>query len=174
MVCFQKSLRFHLILWISRQVVTDAWEYDWSIFRKDESIDFDLKDIALEVWKNAYDIWFTWICWLDFLKDKNWDYFLIDPNFRLTWATSWILLKKQIFWETDFNEFNIHSFKSSFSDVKAMVNEFNKLWKEWLYLISTCRNNISNVTSWFCIIWWENQNEIYLKKNLFYKKWIKI
>jgi len=160
------------ILGVSRQIVTDEWEYEWSIFNRNDNIDPNLEKIALDVWINASKIWFNWICWLDFLKDELGQYFLIDPNFRLTWATSGIFLKERIFKERDHNIIQVQQFKSNHSDIKIMINENLNLWKDGLYLLSSYKDNVSSIISWFSIVTWESAEHIeHKKRNLYKKKW---
>lgn len=163
------------ILWYSKQIVSEQWEYEWSIINKNYSISSELRKLAIGIWTNAYKMWFYWICWLDFLKDRNQKYFLIDPNFRITWATSLIFLQEKIFAESNANCMQVQQFKSNHPNIQTMVSENISLNSNQLYLLSSYKDRVSGIISWFSIITWESEEHInYNKEHIYKKKWFTI
>lgn len=148
------------ILWISIQNTNEKWEYNWNNIYKDIQLPEIAKSIALETCRSAYKMWYNWVCWLDIIESVDGNFYVIDPNFRLNWSTSTLMLKEKIFEETQSNVLKFSSFKSNHSDIKSMLKINSKLWKDALYILSSYRNKISWVISWHWVTFWTSNEDL--------------
>ncbi len=162
------------MLWSSIQNVTTEWEYNGNYIYKSMILPKNIEKLALEICENAYKLWYNWICWLDIITNKSWDELLIDPNFRLNWSTSTLMLKEKVFWETCSNILKVSWFNSNHTDLKTMIKETLKLKDKIIYILSAYKNKTNWIIHWHCITHWTDEES--LQRNLvnLETKWFKI
>lgn len=166
------------VLWTSSQDTSKKGEYEWSIINTKEKVDPKACSIAIEAGQNAAKMWFIWVAGLDMLKSKKWKYYLIDPNFRLTGATTLFLLSNKIEAETGNDFLKVQQFKSNHPDIKTMIEENWKLWTKELYLLSAFKHKINGSVNqtihWFAIHSWKDPEELAVNKGYYKSKWFNL
>jgi len=149
-------------------------EYNWNNIYSNLEIPNNVKDIAIEVCRNAHKEWYNWICWLDIVLDNNWNALLIDPNFRLNGSTSTLMLKNQMFAETWSSVLKFAWFDSNHSNISTMLKENMRLWKDAMYILSSYRHKITWIIHWHWVTFWDNDLELNRRVKHLNSKWFKI
>lgn len=159
------------ILALTRQITSKKWEYEWSFIDNDEKISEKLKEICIEIWENAQRKWFFWVAWLDFLQDKNWNFFFIDPNFRVTWATNLVLLHKKILKNNWKKIVVVWQFKNNWWDFWELIDKANN---NEIYLMSAFKDQVKNIINWFCVYSLDTIKNIEKYKSQIKNLWINL
>ena len=159
------------LLWISEQYTSPEGEYMWGLITKNQSIPDDIKELFFEVGDNAKKLGFVGIFGLDIMRDSDGNIYLIDPNFRLTGATTSLFLQNQIFTETWSTLLQFWSFTSgleSVKDVLDMASNSNKA----IYILSAVRDMVSGIIKGHAITHGNEKSEIQSKIAQLSLSWI--
>ena len=152
------------------QVTNSAWEYMWNIVDTWRWTDEWAVQLALEIWKNAAKKWFYGIWWMDILKSRNGKYYFIDPNFRVTWATSLILLSSKLTAETWKPVLRVGQYKSQASSIEDMLkSSYNA--RSQIYILSAYQDAVSRIINGFWIYAADSVEQLDESKQSIEKRW---
>lgn len=157
------------ILWISRQYTNSAWEYNGNIILRGATIPQQVQEIAVEACERAKQNGFRGVCWLDIVKDKFDQYYLIDPNFRINGSTSTLLFSKHLFKSTNAEFIRFGSFETNTPVIKDIINVAQLSDDDtWFAILSAYPNKEKNNNiKWYGIYYGPNERELpWIQKKL--------
>lgn len=144
-------------IWITDQIT--EWEhgeyYLGNVIDNSGKIDTTIYDIWTQIAQFALEKWYIWTMWIDILKDKNWKYFVIDGNFRLTGCSTPIILKN-----TQFSQFQKLYATSYAAENTSVIDTLSSLHPDLATILSSVSSQAGDITKWHIVIWGESVDHI--------------
>ena len=160
------------ILDAPQQETNEQWEYQWNIVDINQPIDDWASSLALEIWKKAAEKGFFGVWWMDILKSREWKYYFIDPNFRVTGATSVIMLTKKLVAETWKPVLKVWQFKSNAADISDMLSNAQDPHNP-LYVLSAFRDQCTGIINGFSVFSSPSQETLHESRTAIESRWFR-